>query len=112
MAYIDAQGREVLDDTPIAVPLKFKRQSFIDHIQTLVRQEMSRMALDQGHESFEEADDFDVGDEDWIRTPYELDADQEFMSMYPVEKDTEEKPDATTAKNEQESAPETGSGAV
>lgn len=95
MAHLDEKGREVLDPTPIAVPLRFKRQSFVEHIQAAVRREMSLMAQNHELESFEDADDFDVGDEDWIRSPYEIDADQEFASLYPVEKDKEDKPDST-----------------
>lgn len=110
MAVIDDVGREHLDQTPIAVPLRFKRQSFVDQIQTLVRQELSRQAQAAELETFEESDDFDVDDDPWIKSQYEIDADQEFASMYPVLNEPESTPQpAPQAKG---SDPEAGSGAA
>lgn len=70
---------EYLDDTPRALPLKFRRQSFVDNMREFIRAELSRQAESQGEETFEEADDFYIEDDDTLpRTPYELDADQEY----------------------------------
>lgn len=70
---------EYLDDTPKALPLKFKRQSFIDNMREFIRQELSRQAESLDAETFEEADDFYIEDDDTLpRTRYELDADQEY----------------------------------
>lgn len=89
MAELNERGHEVLDDTPVALPLKFRRQSFVDQIQSFIRAELSRQADDQGHESFEEADDFWIDDDDLPRSQYELEADQEFAELYRPEPDPE-----------------------
>lgn len=48
-------------------------QSRTDQIRQYIREEMSRAAAHQGHESFEEADDLEPDDEENLPyTPYEL----------------------------------------
>lgn len=71
----DEKGREVLDPTPIEVPLSFRRPlTMQEEIQRMVRQELSRAAESSGFESFEESDDFDVEDDDDLvfMSPYEI----------------------------------------
>lgn len=92
MARLDARGRETLDDTPVALPLKFRRQSWVDQMRDFVRQELSRRAEALEAESFEEADDFDVDDDPEIRSQYEISADQEF---YVPPEPEEAKPEPT-----------------
>lgn len=67
-------GQEVPDPTPMAPPLGYKRQpSMHELIKDMVRSERLRQEAEaQGHESFEDADDFDVDDDDEIKTPYEV----------------------------------------
>lgn len=61
------------DQRPVDWPLNLKRPLTIqEEIQRFVRVEMSQRAQEHGHESFEEADDFDVEDEDEWQSPYEL----------------------------------------
>lgn len=68
---------EELDDTPVAMPLRFQRvENLTDQIRRTIREEFSRQAQIEGHESFLEADDFDVGDDYDPRSDYELDDDQ------------------------------------
>jgi hypothetical protein len=70
--YLDAKGREVLDPTPMAPPIGYKRQpSMIDHIRSVVRREMSEAAARREMETFEEADDFEIGDDFDPSSPYE-----------------------------------------
>lgn len=84
MAKLDENGHEVLDDTPVALPIGFKRPPSInDTIRQLVRNELSRAAQQQGAESFEEADDFDVGDDYDPTSPWELTFDQELALANP-----------------------------
>lgn len=75
---LDDLGAEVMDETPMSVPLRGRSHAFnqAELIRTLVTTEFSRLAGNSGHETFEEADDFDVGDYDH-RSPYELDLNQE-----------------------------------
>lgn len=66
------KGREVPDPTPMAPPVGwFKQPTMVEHIRSLVAHELSRRADAVGHESFEEADDFDLPDGDDPHSPYE-----------------------------------------
>lgn len=79
MAQYDKEGREIPDDTPVEMPLGFKHPPTIQEmIQQAIRVEMSRQAAEQGMESFEESDDFEVGEEfEDNLTPFELKEMQE-----------------------------------
>lgn len=69
---LDADGNEVLDRTPIAIPAGFKRpESLQEQIQRCVRHSLSEMSAAAGGETFEEADDFEVDDEVDPASPYE-----------------------------------------
>lgn len=95
MATLDNNGREILDQTPRAIPLRaLRNRNRTEDLRALVRQEMSRLAQEQGHESFEEADDFEVGDDFDPDSPYELGFDPEispqqtlFQEEQPVQRD-------------------------
>lgn len=69
--YIDKQGREVLDPVPMAPPVDLKAPSELDRVRRLIREELSRKAEEHGEETFEEADDFEVGDDYDPTSPYE-----------------------------------------
>lgn len=61
----DERGREIPDQTPVEMPIGYRRPlTMEERMQKYIREEMSRRAADDGMESFEEADDFDVEDED------------------------------------------------
>lgn len=65
---------ETPDPTPIEVPSGFKvPETMQEMIQRLVKQEDFRKALEQeGAETFEEAEDFDIDDDMWDpQSPYE-----------------------------------------
>ncbi|QXP07968.1 MAG: hypothetical protein [Arizlama microvirus] len=71
----DELGREILDETPMALPIGFQRPPTLqEQVARLVRTEFSRQAVAEGRESFEEADDFDMDDVDFS-SPYEEDYD-------------------------------------
>lgn len=74
-------GREVLDPTPVEVPLHFRRPPTLqEQIKQFVRGEFSRQAADDGFDTFEEADDF------------EIDEDPDPISKYRVVEAQEERP--------------------
>lgn len=70
---LDEHGREVLDPTPVAPPVGYKRSpSMVDHIRNMVKSEMLRQAAESADmESFEDADDFEVDDDPDPYAPYE-----------------------------------------
>lgn len=91
MAKLNEKGHEILDPTPIALPVKVQRSIGID------RQHSYTIQYDTSEEfeSAEEADDFVVGEDyddkaPWEESPYEEDtrnmilasARQEFDSKY------------------------------
>lgn len=67
---------ETVDPTPMAPPIGYKKQPTIwEQQRALIRSEMSRHAAEQGMETFEESDDFEIGDDYDPNSPYESDFD-------------------------------------
>lgn len=74
---LNERGQLIPDNRPMAPPLNYKPQP---SMMEIVRQQVllaSREAAAAGMETEEEADDFDVGDEPEIKSPYEIDAESE-----------------------------------
>lgn len=68
----DANGWELLDPTPVAIPTGFKvPETMEQRVQRLTRTSMSALAAEQGYETFEESEDFNIGDDIDPSTPYE-----------------------------------------
>lgn len=62
-AEMDEDGKEHPDQTPLSIPIGFKKPDRLkETIQRLVRTELSKQAMDNEMETFEEANDFDVQD--------------------------------------------------
>lgn len=77
MSQLNELGYEVPDQTPVSVPAYIKKYDQRDTIKELIRQALSQEAQDAGYETFEEADDFDVGDDYDPSSPYEEQFDPE-----------------------------------
>lgn len=95
---LNERGHEVPDPEPVAVPVRFQApESLEDRIKRIIRADLSARAQAQGFETFEEADDFEVGDDYDPRSPHELDSVQEDaplpekLSTKPVEKPVDDK---------------------
>lgn len=57
-------GAELPDPTPVSIPLKFQREESSEaRMRRMIKQEMSAVADDAGWETEEEANDFDIEDE-------------------------------------------------
>lgn len=69
---------ENLDSTPVAMPVKFHRPPTLqEQMQAFTRRQLNGYAKHQGKETFEEANDFDTGDDDDIpRSPHEIEFDE------------------------------------
>lgn len=67
------EGREIPDPIPLKPALSRQRaRSIRDHVVDVVRSENFRRSMeDQGQETFEDADDFDVDDDIDPSSPYE-----------------------------------------
>lgn len=59
-------GGEILDPIPMAPPVGYKRQpTMVEHIRNIVRSErLAQEMAAAGFDTFEESEDFEVGDED------------------------------------------------
>lgn len=83
---LNEHGWEIPDNTPVEIPSRLRLpQSRAQQIQAFIRQELSRHAMDEGHESWEEANDLEVDEFDQFgMTAYERSAefgqdDQEYV---------------------------------
>lgn len=70
---LDANGHELLDPTPVELPANFRVPETLEQrIARLVRSERAQADLDAaGLETFDEADDFEVGEDFDPSSPYE-----------------------------------------
>lgn len=73
VARIGKDGKEYGDPRPLAPPVGFDRpETQAEIIRRMVRREFSAAAQEQGFETFEEAEDFDIPDDPADpHTPYE-----------------------------------------
>lgn len=75
---LDEHGRLIPDPVPIAPPVGYRKQpSMVEIVRDMVRGEkMRQAALESGHETFEESEDFDVGEDgEDLMSGYENDFD-------------------------------------
>lgn len=76
---LDERGHEVLDATPAAIPVRFKgyKPGLTEEVQRAMHY-LSLEAEGKERESFEDADDFEVDDDDFFgaKTVYEVDEEQ------------------------------------
>lgn len=66
-AKFDEFGAQIPDDTPVELPIRLRRSGrdvSTAEIQRLVRIELSKAASAGGYDSIEEADDFEVDDDE------------------------------------------------
>lgn len=84
------QGEELPDSTPVAVPVGFQRPPTIhEQIRMFVRsEEFNRRAQAAGVETWEEANDFEVGDEEFDEVPTLHEMQEEFVAK--AKRDAEE----------------------
>lgn len=71
--FLDKDGNEVPDPTPVSIPAGFKvPESLSDQIRRLIRTSLSQQADDQGMETFDESEDFEIDDDMFDpSSPYE-----------------------------------------
>lgn len=69
-------GRETLDQTPVAYPIKFQRPTPIHiRIRNMILAQMEESRSYTEYDTAEEADNFDLGDDDMPDSPYTLEDD-------------------------------------
>jgi len=82
---LDAKGREILDPTPLALPVGFKHPPTLsEQMEQMFRSyEVNRAIANQGHETFDEANDFDVEDDpDELSSPYSIVTGKHLLHLF------------------------------
>lgn len=77
MIQFDKHGREIPDPTPMELPLGYERPEPLEHMIARMIQANSRLAAKQGLETEEEANDFEIDDDDKLVSKYEFTEMQE-----------------------------------
>ena len=97
---IDNAGREWNDGTPMEPPLGYKRQpTMVEIVREQIRSHhLAMLAMENDLETFEEADDFDVGDDYDPRTAYENDFDPSVEELIKAGRESVELRTAEEAK--------------
>ena len=74
---IDLNGKLIPDPTPLAPPVGYNPQpSMVEIVRDMVRSERLKQDLDdQGLETFEESEDFDIEDDPVAQSPWENEFD-------------------------------------
>ncbi|UDN67847.1 hypothetical protein [robinz microvirus RP_145] len=74
---LDKEGREILSPLPLEPPLGYKKsESMAEMVRRMIQSEHLRIAAEQaGAETFEESEDFDIGDDFEPHSPWENDFD-------------------------------------
>ena len=98
--------KEDLDPTPIEIPDNMHSRSLEDQVRGWIREEFSKHAEEQGFETFEEANDFEMEDEDdFVISPFQI-ADEDYMEMGPdLELEPKEKLPIVTDEDQQDPPP-------
>lgn len=106
---LDERGREVPDPRPVEWPADLRRPLTIqEEIQRFVRVELSKVAAEDGMETFEESDDFVVDDEEEYVSPYEMTEMQEERAFSPAERSSESS-EADGSKQDKQTDDKSGS---
>lgn len=74
---LDEKGREIPDNEPIVIRVRQRTIQQFDHIKAYIRRELSEAAGAGQFETFDEANDFDVPDEEIRHSPHEYSEEQE-----------------------------------
>lgn len=77
------RGEEMPDPTPVEVPLGFRKPPTLhEQIKMFIRtEEFRRAAAREGVENFEEANDFELGDEEFDEVPTVHEMQEEFIAQ-------------------------------
>ncbi|UDN67571.1 hypothetical protein [robinz microvirus RP_48] len=73
LKFLDAKGHEIPDPQPLEIPARFKRpETLAEQIRRVTKGALSLQAAEQGFETFEEAEDFEIDDDSFDpSSPYE-----------------------------------------
>jgi len=87
----DEQNREVLDKTPVEMPLGYEKPESLESMIARMIRTTSVQAAKAGFETAEEADDFDDDDEGELKSEYQF-TDMQEENPYALPKPTNKAP--------------------
>ncbi len=91
LAYLTDDGKEINDPRPTTLHTGLvKPLTLSEQVKRLMHQELSHQAIDQGHESEEEANDFDIESDPEVKGNYDL-MEEEYIAA-PIVNNTTPKP--------------------
>lgn len=102
MATYNERNEEILDTTPVEMPIGYERpESLASMIARMINStELQRAAQKQGLETFEESDDFEMDDDGELVSPYQLtDMQEDKPYAIPAQKPTKQPTMATNQSN-------------
>lgn len=99
---LDPLGRELVDETPMAPPLGYNPQpTLVEQMRMMIQGERMRLAaMEAGFETFEEADDFEMDEDPFPRSPHE----DEFEAPLPARELRRRATAAATAPPQEQNA--------
>lgn len=110
---LNKDGSEIADPVPLAASLKFKKPPTLqEQVRRLMQREMQEHIHGLGHETFEEANDFDVGDDFDPNSPWEeefygqFEEDVRLEQQYQAEKRRPQKPAKRISRSADDEADE------
>jgi len=71
--FLDKKGSETLDPKPMAIPIRFQQITEADKLRKMVHGILSEHAQSMGGETFEESLDFDIDDDPFPHSSFEVD---------------------------------------
>lgn len=105
-ATLDEHGREILDETPVAITVPFDRPEPLHlRIRRMVERYHQEMKEKDEYESFEDADDFDV--EDGVLSWEDSPSDYEVEFMPPANPSVHVQKEVTSKQEQGSPAPAT-----
>lgn len=109
---LDKDGRLIPDSVPLAPPIGYKKQpSMVEIVREMVKSErLAEEARRAGHETFEESEDFDVGDDpELLRSPFENEFDPPLDEILAAGREALASREANQAKGDDAAQGEPGS---
>ena len=98
------RSAEVLDKTPMEIPIDVRPPSIREEMRQYIRTVISQNAEEVGVGTFEEEDDFDIPDEFDPISPYEIQEmiEEEYIESNPIQRSSTESNNETPPETSQE----------
>jgi hypothetical protein len=103
---IDSNGKELIDPRPNQLLLDCPKPKPLDEVFAEIFRKAEARAAEQGYETYEESEDFNIGDDYDPNSPYELDPDHEYQQQGSFSPEIPTEPAKKKANNDEPEAKE------